>query len=192
MKYNININQEKLIEIEPQAKLIDGAILDYLYWLCNSTSEEVEKLRKKDFSGLRYTWVNYEHLLEDMPLLKGRNKSSLTPVFQRLEEWGFIKTMILNNQMKYVSLLSKMDKLFRKQNSSVLKTKQSCLKNRTYKYTNNKDTINKKSNSSFKNKKKPYYDGQHMWKDSHDKWWVIRGKNDFLEFAGSEKDIEWK
>ncbi len=191
MKYNININQEKLIEIEPRAKLIDGAILDYLYWLCNSTSEEVEKLRKKDFSGLRYTWVNYEHLLDDMPLLKGRSRASLTPVFQRLEKWGFIKTMIIKHQMKYVSLLSKMDKLFRKSNSSVKKTKQSCLDNLTYKYTNNKNTINKKKVSSFK--KKSYFRGEPMrW--SLNKWWVIpTDGGEWLEFNEDfRKEVVYK
>lgn len=43
-------------------------------------------------------------------------------------------------------------------------------------------------------KKKPFYKptGQPMWKDRYSKWWVIRGKNDFSEFAGELEDIVWK
>jgi len=191
MKFTININQEKLIQIEPRAKLVDGAILDYLYWLCNSNSEAVEKLRKKDSEGLRYTWVNYGHLLDDMPLLGGKSRASLTPVFKRLESWGFIKTMIMGHQMKYVALLPKTDELLRKSNSPVKKTKQSCSENLTYNNTNDNYT-KKKSSSFFKKKKNPYYMGEETRK-SHGKRWVIPSDGGpWLEFVGKESELEWK
>ena len=39
-------------------------------------------------------------------------------------------------------------------------------------------------------KKKPYYDGNEM-RFSQNKWWVIKN-GEWLEFAGEEKDIEFK
>jgi hypothetical protein len=50
--------------------------------------------------------------------------------------------------------------------------------------------LDKKRASSFKNK--PYYDGKEM-RFSKGKWWVLpKGGGAWLEFAGKEKDIEWK
>ena len=52
-------------------------------------------------------------------------------------------------------------------------------------------TIKKKQYSSYK--KKPYYDGQKIIKDKNNKRWVIpKDGGRWLEFAGSEKDIELK
>ena len=41
--------------------------------------------------------------------------------------------------------------------------------------------------------KKPYYDGNPMvWSETRKKWYVISPEGDWLEFAGNEKDIEWR
>ncbi len=41
--------------------------------------------------------------------------------------------------------------------------------------------------------KKPFYQGSPMvWVESKKKWFVVRGAGDWLEFAGDEKDIEWR
>jgi len=41
--------------------------------------------------------------------------------------------------------------------------------------------------------KKPFYDGHPMvWSDTKQRWFVVRGGGDWLEFAGDEKDIEWR
>lgn len=41
--------------------------------------------------------------------------------------------------------------------------------------------------------KKPYYMGHPMvFSESKKKWFVINPSGDWLEFAGEEKDIEWK
>jgi len=46
--------------------------------------------------------------------------------------------------------------------------------------------------SSFKKKKKPYFRGEEMRK-SKGKWWVLPKDNSYwLEFAGKEKEIVWK
>ncbi len=135
MKFYININQEKLIELAPDARLPDGAVMDYVYWLCSSPSQEVENCRIV-VSGEKYTWVNYDWLIQDMPLLKGKSRSTLTPVFKRLEKWGFIKTHQIASGRKYVHLVDKADLLFRNQNSPVRKTKQGRFANETNPVTN--------------------------------------------------------
>jgi ribosomal protein S13 len=41
--------------------------------------------------------------------------------------------------------------------------------------------------------KKPFYDGKPMvWSQTHKKWYVIDDTGEWLEFAGDEKDIEWR
>ena len=48
------------------------------------------------------------------------------------------------------------------------------------------------SNSSFKNKKLPNYNGMQMRKKGG-KWYCIpKDGGEWLEFAGKEKEIEWK
>ena len=43
--------------------LVDGAILDYLYFICNSKNEKIAEQR---ING--YTWVDYNKILSDIPL----------------------------------------------------------------------------------------------------------------------------
>ncbi len=41
--------------------------------------------------------------------------------------------------------------------------------------------------------KKPYYDNNPMvWSETRKKWYVITPEGEWLEFAGDEKDIEWR
>ena len=41
--------------------------------------------------------------------------------------------------------------------------------------------------------KKPYYKGNPLvWSETKKKWYVITPEGEWLEFAGDEKDIEWK
>lgn len=59
-------------------------------------------------------------------------------------------------------------------------------------YNNNDNDNDNKERSSFK-KLKPFFRGDEMRKDRRGKWWVIpKDDGPWLEFAGSEKDIEFK
>ena len=41
--------------------------------------------------------------------------------------------------------------------------------------------------------KKPYYKGDHMvWSETRKRWYVITPDGEWLEFAGKEKEIEWR
>ena len=71
MKYTIYINQKELSKTD--FDLVDAAILDYLYFICNSKNEKIEKQR---ING--YTWVDYNKILTDNPLLRIKSKGALS------------------------------------------------------------------------------------------------------------------
>ncbi len=150
MKYNININQEKLSKLEGKATVVDGAVLDYIYYLCSSPNEEIEKMRFVGNDKLKYTWLDYGWMLKQMPLLKGRTRASLVTVLKRLEDWKFIKTCLIENQRKYITLLPKIEDLFSNLNRPIKKSKRlqdkSHLENLTNN-NNNKDNKDKKVES---------------------------------------------
>jgi len=126
MKYNININQIALANTS--LDIADGAILDYLYYLCSSLSVRVEKQRKNG-----YTWVNFNYLMEEMPLLRVKSKSRISERIKKISNEGYLKTMREGNKF-YVKLTAKVDELFvksnalstpfEKSNSSVLKNER--------------------------------------------------------------------
>jgi hypothetical protein len=111
MQFNININQEKLSSTK--LDLIDAAILEYVYHLCSSVSEEVERKRITDPNGNKYTWVNYDTLIEEMPLLKIKRKGALTPRFKLLVSEGFIATKKGAGNQQFVRLLPNVSSLYR-------------------------------------------------------------------------------
>jgi hypothetical protein len=110
MKYNININQMALANTS--LDIADGAILDYLYYLCSSLSEKVEKHRKDG-----YTWVNFNHLMAEMPLLRVKSKSRISERIKKISKEGYLKTNREGNKF-YVKLTAKVDELFVKSNGS--------------------------------------------------------------------------
>lgn len=115
MKYNIVINQLALSKTK--LDLIDAAILDYLYVYCNSLNKQIETNRLRDNTGV-WTWVNYEQLLDDMPLLSKilSRKTSLVSRFNKLEKEGFIKTKLGQFSRKYIQLTERVDSMFIKMN----------------------------------------------------------------------------
>jgi len=128
MKYFLQINQVAIIENNIKIGLEEAVLLDYLFWLCSSLSEEVEKERIKLEDG-KYTWFDYDFFLKELPILKGRTKPTVTAKIKKLEKERLIKTVI-KKKRKYVRLLPKTDLLFRKNlslrnlNDIVKKTKR--------------------------------------------------------------------
>jgi DNA-binding MarR family transcriptional regulator len=167
MRYKIEINLLALSEMKSKISLEEAVLLDYLYWLCTSPSEEIEKMRtEKD--GKQYTWFDYGYYIKETPILRGKSKQSITPKIKKLEEEGFIETFIDEKTgRKYVRLLSKVDGLFRKLNAPVQKTERPPFRklnidNNTNidKYTNDTyivgDTSNEGSNKENTNKEEPF------------------------------------
>ena len=108
MKYTIYINQKELSKTD--FDLVDGAILDYLYFICNSTNEKIEEQR---ING--YTWVDYSKIIDDNPLLRIKSKGALSKRVKQMEELGFIKLNEIRkngHKLKYFALTKKSDSLF--------------------------------------------------------------------------------
>lgn len=110
MKYNICINQKALSAFKG-LDLKDGAILDYLYIICNSRNKKI--LRNRDQQG--FNWVNYKRLIQDNPLLGIQSRNAITPRIHKLENAGFIKTKLSQkNGVKRlcIKLTAEIDRLY--------------------------------------------------------------------------------
>ena len=108
MKYTIYINQKELSKTD--FDLVDGAILDYLYFICNSKNEKIEEQR---ING--YTWVDYNKILSDIPLLRIKSKGALSRRVKKMEASGFIKLIERRkngHKLKYFTLTKKSNSLF--------------------------------------------------------------------------------
>jgi hypothetical protein len=115
MKYTIYINQKELSKTD--FDLVDCTILDYLYFICNSKNEKIEEQR---ING--YTWVDYNKILSDNPLLRIKSKGALSRRVKRMENSGFIKLIERRNnghKLKYFALTKKSDSLFMQSNNPI-------------------------------------------------------------------------
>ena len=109
MKYNININQVALAETTLDVK--DASILDYIIVICESKSKSISSKRLINEQG-EWTWINYERLMKDMPLLRFKSKGSVTPRIQKIENEDFIDTFQSEDGRLFVKLTNKIDTLF--------------------------------------------------------------------------------
>jgi len=108
MKYTIYINQKELCKTD--FDLVDGAILDYLYFICNSKNEKIEEQR---ING--YTWVDYNKILNDIPMMRIKSKGALSRRVKKMEDTGFIKSIERRkngHKLKYFTLTKKSNNLF--------------------------------------------------------------------------------
>ena len=115
MKYSIYINQKELSKTD--LDLVDAAILDYLYFICNSRNENIKKQRVRG-----YTWVDYTQLLKNNPLLKIKSKGALTARVQKILKAGFIKLLEKRkngHKLLYFQMTEKVDTLFISMNSPI-------------------------------------------------------------------------
>ncbi len=115
MKYTIYINQKELSKTD--FDLVDCTILDYIYIICNSKNEKIEEQR---ING--YTWVDYNKILSDNPLLRIKSKGALSRRVKRMENSGFIKLIERRNnghKLKYFALTKKSDSLFIQSNNPI-------------------------------------------------------------------------
>ena len=143
MRYKIEINLLALKNLKSKINLEEAVLLDYLYWLCCSPSEEVEEMRIER-NGKKYTWFDYGFYIKETPILRGRSKATLTPKIKKLEKEGFIETINYAGEndkfsKKYIKLLPKIDGLFRKPNEVIKKTKRGSFRKLNIYNNNTKD-----------------------------------------------------
>jgi hypothetical protein len=91
MKYNIIINQIGIVEngLLKKTDIIDWCIIDYLKdWYFAETKKTI--FVQDD--GCNYVWVNYNHLIQEMPIIGIKEKIALMKRFKKLKKLGLIKT----------------------------------------------------------------------------------------------------
>ena len=86
MKFKIIINQIALSK--SKLDLVDATILDYLFFICNSTNNKIENQRIKG-----HTWVDFNKIMKDNPLLRIKSKGAITTRIKKLKLNGFIETL---------------------------------------------------------------------------------------------------
>lgn len=107
MKFNININQYQLSK-NKDITIQDSAVIDWLFTICGSDSE---KINKKRVEG--WTWVSLTHLINDMPLLRIKTNSGASKLIKRVKDLGFIDSKKDNKERKlYVKPTAKLRDLY--------------------------------------------------------------------------------
>jgi hypothetical protein len=86
MKYTILINQAQVFNADLHTKtdLIDWATLDYINaWQNNSKASRLQD----------YVWINYKHLIKEMPLLGLNSKSAVSNRITKLRDLNLIESI---------------------------------------------------------------------------------------------------
>jgi len=163
----------------------------YCVGVYNSLCRHANKTQK--------SWPSIKRIAQELDV--GRNK--VIESIKYLEFWRIIKKERLGLKLtNRYSLLSKrcwksLEEANLKEFSEVYHINFGGLQDKLQEFTtqtsivrkHNSKEIQKKGDSS---KKKPYFKGQQM-RFSRNKWWVLPNDGGaWLEFAGLEKDIEWK
>ena len=105
MKYTIMINQVGIVKagLHTKTDMIDWAILDYLKdWYFSGYARKLSIT--EDSKHIDYVWVNYSHLLQNMPIIGIKNKDALTKRFKKLRKLGLIKTFQTKDNTLYFIL----------------------------------------------------------------------------------------
>jgi hypothetical protein len=90
MKYTITINQSAIFSngMINKTDLVDWAIIDYL-----KDFAIYRNARKIVYQGEEYIWLNYNHLINSLPLINFKTKASLSYRINKLRDLGLIKTI---------------------------------------------------------------------------------------------------
>lgn len=102
MKYTITINQVGIAKagLADKTDIVDWAIIDYLKdWFFSEKKKTI--MNQED--GEKYVWVNYSHLLDNMPILKF-NKDTLSRRIKKLKKLGLLKTFATRDNTLYFVL----------------------------------------------------------------------------------------
>lgn len=103
MLYNISINQKAIVEHNYHNKtdLVDWAIISYLaswYFTQNKKTIFVQD------DAINYIWLNYNHLINSMPLLGIKSKTAISERISKLKKLKLIKTFKTQDNNLYFIL----------------------------------------------------------------------------------------
>ena len=109
MKYTIVINQYAITKLglDKKTDLIDWAILDYLKdWTFAA------KKKTLTLDGKEYIWINYNHMLEQMPLLGFKDKHSVGDRIKKFKSLSLIETFQSKDNTLYFRFTHNIENLF--------------------------------------------------------------------------------
>lgn len=140
MKYNLYVNQKVICNISPDIEIKEAIILDYIIFICQSNNA---KIKEKRING--FTWINYNKIIEDLPILKFKSKSSITEKIDKLREYWYVETQIIKQNL-YIKTTDLIDELFAEMNTGVQYNEQRC----SVQWTNNNIYNNINNNNIIK------------------------------------------
>lgn len=194
MKYLIVINQKELMRIAPEITESEAIVLDYLIFYCSSINERIDSQRIQGF-----TWINYQTILDDLPILSGRTPASITEKIKRLEEMGLIQTdkqidSTTGHARKYIKITDKARSIYADPNQTsfgflndpIQKTERPRLENLTNTDTIDTDTKDtkplpiQKSESASVRQFSDFFVNKYLnakWNTSHKKYFYSGAKD---------------
>lgn len=101
MKYSIVINQVGIVK----AGLL--GITDFSDWAIIAYIKDLfahPKSVKLPYKGELFVWINYSHIMEEMPMLGISTKNPLTDRFKKLKKLSLIKTVKIEDNTIYARL----------------------------------------------------------------------------------------
>ena len=125
MKYTIIINQLALQEIAPDLDVVDATLLDYLIHFCSAEGTKIARITfTEDGTSRKYVWINYKHMMLELPIIKIKSKSAISNRIAKIEKAGFIKTKqeFGSKGRLYVLLTEKIRTLYFNQEGSFKRT----------------------------------------------------------------------
>jgi hypothetical protein len=105
MKYTITINQYAVFTngLINKTDFTDWAIIDYL-----KDFAIYKKAKRIVFQKEEYIWLNYNHLIVSLPLIKFKSKSALSQRINKLRQLGLIKTCQDKDNTLYFTFTDKL------------------------------------------------------------------------------------
>jgi len=103
MKYFITINQQGIVQagLHKKTDLIDWVIIDYLRdWYFTERKKFIFVPEK----GTNYIWINYNFLIESLPLIQIKDKDAISKRIKKLKNLGLIDTFQTKDNTLYFIL----------------------------------------------------------------------------------------
>lgn len=191
MKYSININQKAIIDMWLDLDLIDLAIFDYIKDLSNYS-----KLVKIEIEWKTYFWVQYNHLIENMPLLWITNKKVLLRRLDKLIKVWLLEKQIINWNSTYFRFWKNYDKYVFSEDEKDDEKKEECNSKVIGGVTEKWKGVLLKSNSINYNNKNNNNNNINYFKyelkklNSRVFWWNKQNQNTDCEFKGNFSNKE--
>jgi len=108
MKYFIGVNQQIWLDKYPKVDIETALIFDIIKNFCAVRNNKIKKLI---LDNEEYTWINYQMIIDELPILKLKSKSSISLRVHLLKKFGLIKIFRAPEGSIYVRLTEKASEL---------------------------------------------------------------------------------